>query len=125
MRDEQKKWFFYSYGSDSFSFFSPFVLISFFSTQNEGDVDPLNNIEQREVLKREVKTKEGIVHRVFKAEGRLKCQYSVHLQDGKVFLKRLTIATDSPDDFFFLREGDTVVYSGDKVIEIRFKREAQ
>lgn len=70
-------------------------------------------------------TKGTVVHRVFKADGRYTGQYSIRLCDGKIFRKLIDIPGDTPDDFFFLREGDTVVYSGKKIIEIRFQNEAQ
>ncbi|MFR8206356.1 MAG: hypothetical protein ACLU99_08475 [Alphaproteobacteria bacterium] len=71
-----------------------------------------------------VKARESVVHRFFKSDDKYDSQYSVRLMDGKVLKKVLNTKLGTPDDFFFLREGDTVVYSGDKVIEIRFKREA-
>lgn len=110
------------------------VFILYFNNmQNETSVNPPQDVEWEEPLKTEAKNKpevnmeakESIVHRFFKADEKYDSQYSIRLQDGKVLKRVLNIKYDTPDDFFFLREGDTVVYSGDKVIEIRFKREAQ
>ena len=110
------------------------VFILYFNNmQNESSVNPPQDIEWEEPLKAEVKNKpevevkarESVVHRFFKSDDKYDSQYSVRLMDGKVLKTVLNTKLGTPDDFFFLREGDTVVYSGDKVIEIRFKREAQ
>lgn len=67
--------------------------------------------------------RESVVHRVYKAHGGSVGHYFVRLEDGSILKKTLAVYHGIPDDFFFLREGDTVVYSGSEVLEIRFKDE--
>ena len=68
--------------------------------------------------------RESIVFRTchsFVALGRL-C--SVVLEDKTILHQAIRFTYDElPSEFFFLQKGDTVVYSGDKVLEIRFKSE--
>lgn len=67
--------------------------------------------------------KESTVFRVFKADEQAFTQYSVLLKDRTVLQRTMAVYQEVPSEFFFLKEGDTVVYSGDEVIEIRFKGE--
>lgn len=75
-----------------------------------------------EVVTKKQTGKIGIVHRVYKADGRYQSQTAVRLRDGKIFKQTLDIYDDTPDDFYFLREGDTVVVVNKKITEIRFQK---
>lgn len=68
--------------------------------------------------------KESTVSRVFYSSTSTGALYSVLLEDKTILYKGIVFTRDDrPSEFFFLQKGDTVVYSGDEVIEIHFNGE--
>ena len=69
--------------------------------------------------------KSGVVHRVFQRDHRGWTDLSVRLRDGVIISgysrDGIEIEQTQQRDFFFAQPGDTIVYSGEKVLEVRFK----
>ena len=67
--------------------------------------------------------KRGVVHRVYKSYFRTKNIVEVRLTDGTILKGRNLSDTgkNQPDDFYFVDEGDTIIYDGDDVLEVKFK----
>ena len=100
-----------------FSFVMMLLVVSFSSCSKvENDAAEVSNESVPE-------QKESTVFRVFQADEQTFTQYSVLLKDKTVLQRKKAVYREVPSEFFFLKEGDTVVYSGDEVIEIRFKGE--
>lgn len=69
-------------------------------------------------------TKKSIIVRVFQSPTPAGSVYYVLLEDNTILEEAINCTLhQKPSEFFFLQKGDTVVYSGDEVIEIRFKGE--
>lgn len=69
--------------------------------------------------------RQGVVHRVFQRDHRIWTVFSVRLTDGNI-LSGFCCDKDNYEnmqikDFFFAQPGDTIVYSGEKVLEVKFK----
>lgn len=67
--------------------------------------------------------RESVVQRVYHDSYAYSGLHSVRLDDGKVL--STVLRKENVNDFFFLKQGDTVVYAGESVIEIRFKNDTQ
>lgn len=67
--------------------------------------------------------KRGVVHRVYKSYFRTKNIVEVRLTDGTILKGRNLSDTgkNQPNDFYFVAEGDTIIYDGDDVLEVKFK----
>ena len=67
--------------------------------------------------------KRGVVHRVYKSYFRTENIVEVRLTDGTILKGRNLSDTgkNQPDDFYFVAEGDTIIYDGDDIIEVKFK----
>lgn len=93
-------------------------LTSCFSIDNESQETEQLSMEPQEI-------KQGVVHRLFQRDHRTWTEFSVRLTDGKVIAGYSydgnEIRQSQEEDFFFVQPGDTIVYSGEKVIEVRFK----
>ena len=65
------------------------------------------------------------MHRVFQRDHRGWTDLSVRLRDGVIISgysrDGIEIEQTQQRDFFFAQPGDTIVYSGEKVLEVRFK----
>lgn len=71
-------------------------------------------------------TQSGIVHRVFVRHYRSSTLKSIRLTNGnclsgKFFENVIGSEQDQMSDFYFAEEGDTILYQGEKVIEVKFK----
>lgn len=101
-----------------FSFVMMLLVVSFSSCSKvENDATEVSNESVPE-------QKESTVFRVFYSFTSTGALYSVLLEDKTILYKGIVFTRGHrPSEFFFLKEGDTVVYSGDEVIEIRFKGE--
>lgn len=83
-------------------------------------------VETQEVKKEIIKNQSGIVHRVEKDFFKSRALTSVRLKNGKILSGTVETATfgydkDQIENFFFAQPGDTIIYDGDKVLEVRFK----
>ena len=69
--------------------------------------------------------KSGVVHRVFQRNHQSWTDFSARLMEGTIIAGFTSddsrISQSQPADFFFVQPGDTIVYCGEKVIEVRFK----
>lgn len=99
-----------------------FVLVAVFSLSFIScfsNKDKLQESEQTPVKTQEIKS--GVVHRIFQGW----TVFSVRLRDGKILVGFCSNLYDCKGkkqikDFFFAQPGDTIVYSGEKVLEVRF-----
>ena len=83
-------------------------------------------VETQEVKKEIVKNQSGIVHRVEKDFFKTRALTSVRLRNGKILSGTVETAIfgydkDQIENFFFAQPGDTIIYDGDKVLEVCFK----
>ncbi len=81
---------------------------------------------KKEVKKEIVKNQSGIVHRVEKDFFKTRALTSVRLRNGKILSGTVETAIfgydkDQIENFFFAQPGDTIIYDGDKVLEVCFK----
>lgn len=81
--------------------------------------------EQLSMEPQEIKQKQGVVHRVFQRDHRSWTDFSARLKDGTIIsgytIDDSRISQSQLADFFFVQPGDTIVYSGEKVLAVRFK----
>lgn len=102
-----------------------FILIAVFSltliacSEENAKVSP-QNISKRI---KEKKCKFGVVHRVCESYFQYENVFFVRLIDGKVLKADIgnTTRLEKLKDFYFVQPGDTIVYDGDDIIEVRFK----
>ena len=71
-------------------------------------------------------TQSGIVHRVFVRHYRSSTLKSIRLTNGnclsgKFFENVIGSEQDQMSDFYFAEEGDTILYQGERIIEVKFK----
>ncbi len=99
------------------------VIFSLSLTSCSSVEDKLQKPEQVSMETQEIK--QGVVHRVFQRDHRIWTVFSVRLTDGNI-LSGFCCDKDNYEnkqikDFFFAQPGDTIVYSGEKVLEVKFK----
>ena len=74
-------------------------------------------------VKQEIK--QGVVHRLFQRNHKSWTDFSARLMDGTIIagytIDDRGISQSQLADFFFVQPGDTIVYSGEKVLEVKFK----
>ena len=97
----------------------PLFLISCSSTEEASQES-----EQAPVKVKDT-TKIGIVHRVCQRNHQSWTNVSARLMDGTIIAGYTCddsrMRQSQPADFFFVQSGDTIVYCGEKVLEVKFK----
>lgn len=93
-----------------------FILVSCSGSEKQSFNAEIENTE----------TQSGIVHRVFVRHYRNSTVKNIRLTNGnclsgKFFDSVIGLEQDQISDFLFAEEGDTILYQGEKVIEIKFK----
>ena len=64
----------------------------------------------------------GVVHRTFVRQQKRRTDKLVRLQDGTILSGEFIGSLNTQiSDFCFVEKGDTVIYNGEKVIEVKFK----
>ena len=69
------------------------------------------------------KNKFGVVHRVYESYFQYENFFFDPLTDGKVLEAGVgnNSKLEKLKDFYFVQPGDTIIYDGDEIIEVRFK----
>ncbi len=103
-----------------------FVLVSAFSLSLTSCLSIDNESQETEQVSMEPqKIKQGVVHRVFQRDHKSWTDFSARLMNGTIIagytIDESGISQSQLADFFFVQPGDTIVYSGEKVLEVRFK----
>lgn len=77
---------------------------------------------EREAMEAQEITR-GVVHRVYESKFKTENIFYVRLNDGTVLEGEVAIYAGmlGHEDFFFVQPGDTIVYNGEEVLEVRFK----
>ena len=96
-----------------------FILVSCSGSEKQSFNAEIENTENTE-------TQSGIVHRVFVRHYRNSTLKSIRLTNGnclsgKFFENVIGSEQDQMSDFYFAEEGDTILYQGERINEVKFK----